>query len=132
MSILAKKFGTYKIGQYEKKTGKSVMDLLDIGNLEVSKIAEIIKLGNEFPKGTDADEMAYEKLDNYLEANEDNSVITAFFDLIEDLDRDLKIMRSCGLKVSDIKEQFKAEIEKKLNDTGLTDTKALVEKAEDM
>lgn len=132
MSMLAKKFGTYKIGQYEKRTGKGVMDLLDIGNLEVSKIAEIIKLGNDFPKGTDADEMAYEKLDNYLEASEDNSVITAFFDLIEDLDRDLKIMRSCGLKVSDIKKQFKEEIEKKISDTGLTDAKALVEKAEDI
>lgn len=130
--MLAKKFGTYKIGQYEKRTGKGVMDLLDIGNLEVSKIAEIIKLGNDFPKGTDADEMAYEKLDNYLEASEDNSVITAFFDLIEDLDRDLKIMRSCGLKVSDIKKQFKEEIEKKISDTGLTDAKALVEKAEDI
>ena len=131
MRVLTTKFSTYKLGKYEKATGKGVMDLLDIGNLEVSKIAEIIKLGNQFPKGCDEDEEAYKKLDDYLAMDEDNSIISAFFDLIDDLDKDLKIMRSCGLKVSDIKEQFKEEINKKVNNTGLTDTKALVDKVQE-
>ena len=129
MRMLTTKFSTYKLGKYEKATGKGVMDLLDIGNLEVSKIAEIIKLGNTFPKGCDEDEEAYKKLDDYLAMDENNSIISAFFDLIDDLDKDLKIMKSCGLKVSDIKEQFKAEVENKVNNTGLTDNKALADKA---
>ena len=129
MRVLTTKFSTYKLGKYEKATGKGVMDLLDIGNLEVSKIAEIIKLGNQFPKGCDEDEEAYKKLDDYLAMDEDNSIISAFFDLIDDLDKDLKIMRSCGLKVSDIKEQFKEQVENKVNNTGLTDHKALADKA---
>lgn len=131
MRVLTTKFSTYKLGKYEKATGKGVMDLLDIGNLEVSKIAEIIKLGNTFPKGCDEDEEAYKKLDDYLAMDEDNSIISAFFDLIDDLDKDLKIMRSCGLKVSDIKEQFKAEVDKKVNNTGLTDPKALADKVQE-
>ena len=131
MRVLTTKFSTYKLGKYEKATGKGVMDLLDIGNLEVSKIAEIIKLGNQFPKGCDEDEEAYKKLDDYLAMDEDNSIISAFFDLIDDLDKDLKIMRSCGLKVSDIKEQFKAEVNKKVNNTGLTDPKALADKVQE-
>ena len=105
--------------------------MLDIGNLEVSKIAEIIKLGNQFSKGCDEDEEAYKKLDDYLAMDEDNSIISAFFDLIDDLDKDLKIMRSCGLKVSDIKEQFKTEVNKKVNNTGLTDPKALADKVQE-
>lgn len=129
MRVLTTKFSTYKLGKYEKATGKGVMDLLDIGNLEVSKIAEIIKLGNTFPKGCDEDEEAYKKLDDYLAMDEDNSIISAFFDLIDDLDKDLKIMKSCGLKVSDIKEQFKEDVDKKVNNTGLTDHNALVNKA---
>lgn len=131
MRVLTTKFSTYKLGKYEKATGKGVMDLLDIGNLEVSKIAEIIKLGNQFPKGCDEDEEAYKKLDDYLAMDEDNSIISAFFDLIDDLDKDLKIMRSCGLKVSDIKEQFKAEVDKKVSNTGLNDPKALADKVQE-
>lgn len=132
MRVLTTKFGTYKLGKYEKATGKGVMDLLDIGNLEVSKIAEIIKLGNTFPKGADEDEEAYNKLDAYLTMSEDNSIISAFFDLIDELDKDLKIMKSCGLKVSDIKEQFKAEVENKVNNTGLNDPKALADKVNEV
>lgn len=128
MRVLTTRFSTYKLGKYEKATGKGVMDLLDIGNIEVSKLANIIKLGNTFPKGCDEDEEAYKKLDDYLAMDENNSLISAFFDLIDELDKDLKIMKSCGLKVSDIKEQFKAEIENKVNNTGLTDNQALADK----
>lgn len=132
MRVLTTRFSTYKLGKWEKATGKGVMDLLDIGNIEVSKLAEIIKLGNTFTKGCNEDEEAYKKLDEYLAMDEDNSLISAFFDLIDELDRDLKILRSCGLKVSDIKEQFKKEVENKVNNTGLTDTQALADKAVDV
>lgn len=125
MRQLTTKFGTYKLGQFEKKTGKGVMDLLDIGNLEVSKIAQIIELGNPQMK---SEEEAYQRLDEYLSSDEEHSIISAFFDLIDELDKDLKIMKSCGLNVADIKEQFKAEVEKSVNKTGLTEPKVLVDK----
>lgn len=115
MRQLTTKFGTYKLGQFEKKTGKGVMDLLDIGNLEVNKIAQIVMLGNPAMK---EEEEAYQRLDEYLSSDDEHSIITAFFDLIEELDKDLKILKSSGIKVSDIKDQFKAQIEKNVN-TGL-------------
>lgn len=111
MARLVTKFGTYKLGKYTKATGRGVMDLLDIGNFDLTRIADIIKLGNP---NMNSDEEAYAKLDEYLEDSEDNSIITAFFDLIEALDRDLKILKSCGLKVEDIKSQFTNEIENRI------------------
>ena len=131
MRVLTTRFSTYKLGKYEKATGKGVMDLLDIGNLEVSKLAEIIRLGNTFPKGCDEYEESYKKLDDYLAADPNNSIITAFFDLIDELDTDLKILKSCGISVEDIKKEFKAEVEKKVNNTGLTDPQTLVDKVQE-
>ena len=125
MRSLTTKFGTYKIGQYEKKTGKSVMDLLDVGNLEVNKIANIIMLGNPQMK---EEEEAYQRIDEYLSSDEEHSVVSAFFDLIDEMDKDLKIMKSCGLSVDEIKKQFKEEVEKSIDNTGLTDTNKLIEK----
>ena len=112
MRQLTTRFFTSKIARYEKQTGKGVMDLLDIGNMEVNKIANIIRLGNTFPKvdseGKEIDEYeeSYKKLDEYLAADPNNSIITAFFDLIDELDTDLKILKSCGLNVEDIKKEF--------------------------
>ena len=112
MRQLTTRFFTSKIARYEKQTGKGVMDLLDIGNMEVNKIANIIRLGNTFPKvdseGKEIDEYeeSYKKLDEYLAADPNNSIITAFFDLIDELDTDLKILKSCGLSIEDIKKEF--------------------------
>jgi aspartate/methionine/tyrosine aminotransferase len=83
MRKLTKYFGTYSIAKYEKATGKGVMDLLDIGNFEVNKLANIIMLGN---KDFKSEEEAYDRLDEYLKSDEDNSLITAYFDLIDEVD----------------------------------------------
>lgn len=109
MRKLTKYFGTYSLAKYEKATGKGVMDLLDIGNFEVNKIANIIMLGN---KDFKSEEEAYEALDNYLRAEDDNSLITAYFDLIDELDRDIKLMKSCGIRVDDLKAEFKGMADK--------------------
>lgn len=109
---LTTRFFISKIARYEKQTGKGVMDLLDIGNMEVNKIANIIRLGNTFPKvdseGKEIDEYeeSYKKFDEYLASDPNNSIITAFFDLIDEMDTDLKILKSCGLSVEDIKKEF--------------------------
>lgn len=122
---LTTRFFTSKIARYEKQTGKGVMDLLDIGNMEVNKIANIIRLGNVFPKfdneGNEIDEYeeAYKKLDEYLAADPNNSIITAFFDLIDELDTDLKILKSCGLNVEDIKKEFMEKAKQGIDFSGL-------------
>lgn len=103
MRKLTKYFGTYSLAKYEKATGKGVMDLLDIGNFEINKIANLIMLGNKDFKSEDE---AYERLDEYLKADEGNSLISAYFDLIDELDRDIKIMKSCGIKIDDLKAEF--------------------------
>ena len=124
MRQLTTKFGTYKLGQFEKRTGKGVMDLLDIGNLEVNRIAQIIMLGNPQMK---EEEEAYQRLDEYLSADDEHSVVSAFFDLIEEMDKDLKIMKSCGLNVKDIKEQFKAEVENNMKNKGFNEPNVVEE-----
>jgi hypothetical protein len=103
MRKLTKYFGTYSIAKYEKATGKGVMDLLDIGNFEVNKLANIIMLGN---KDFKSEEEAYDRLDEYLKSDEDNSLITAYFDLIDELDKDIKLMKSCGIKIDELKAEF--------------------------
>lgn len=104
MRKLTKFFGTYSIAKYEKATGKGVMDLLDIGNFEVNKLANLIMLGN---KDFKSEEEAYDRLDEYLKSDEDNSLITAYFDLIDELDKDIKLMKSCGIKIDELKAEFK-------------------------
>ena len=122
---LTTRFFTSKIARYEKQTGKGVMDLLDIGNMEVNKIANIIRLGNTFPKfdnegnAIDEYEEAYKKLDEYLAADPNNSIITAFLDLIDELDTDLKILKSCGLSVEDIKKEFMEKAKQGIDFSGL-------------
>lgn len=126
MRYLTTKFMSYDVGQYEKKTGKGIMDLLDIGNLEVNKIVTIIQLGNHKMEP----EAAYERLDQYLSADEEHSLITAFFDLLDELDKDLKIFKSCGVKVDEIKEQFKDEVKKRVDNTNITNQENLADVVE--
>lgn len=124
MRQLTKYFGTYSLAKYEKATGKGVMDLLDIGNFEISKIANLIMLGNrDFKDETEA----YDRLDEYLKSDEDHSLISAYFDLIDELDSDIKIMKSCGIKIADLKAEFKGMSDNlgskfKSNIAGLKDT----------
>lgn len=122
---LTTKFGTYKIAKYEKATGKSVMDLLDVGNFEVNKIVNLISLGNNYK----TEEEAYNKLDEYL-ADENNSLISAYFDLLKEMDGDLKILKSCGIKVEDLKAEFSNMSEKMGEDfkAKLNETKEDIEK----
>lgn len=105
--ILTTRFGTYRLGQYEKKTGKGIMDILDIGNFEVNKLAEIIKLGS--PEiSMDDDEKAYAKLDAYLASSDDNSIITAYLDIIDEINRDLKMFT--GVNMGVLKERMRNEM----------------------
>ena len=107
--VLTSRFGSYRIGQYEKKTGKSILDLISMGNFEVNKLALLVKLGS--PEiSMDDDEKAYEKIDNYLQASENNSLITAFIDVINELNIDMKILGNVKL------DSFKEKLNNKVNE----------------
>ena len=107
--VLTSKFGSYRIGQYEKKTGKSILDLISMGNFEVNKLALLVKLGS--PEiSMDDNEKAYEKIDNYLQASENNSLITAFIDVINELNMDMKILGNVKL------DSFKKKLNNKVNE----------------
>ena len=107
--LLTSRFGSYRIGQYEKKTGKSILDLVTMGNFEVNRLALLVKLGS--PEiSMDDDEKAYEKIDNYLQASEDNSLITAFIDVINELNMDMKILGKVKF------DSFKDKLNSKVNE----------------
>ena len=107
--VLTSRFGSYRIGQYEKKTGKSILDLISMGNFEVNKLALLVKLAS--PEiCMDDDEKAYEKIDNYLQASENNSLITAFIDVINELNMDMKILGNVKL------DSFKEKLNNKVNE----------------
>lgn len=103
MRKLTKRFTQYNIAKYEKSTGKSIMDVVDIGNFEVNRIISIIKLGNPDFK---SDEDAARALDDYLAGDDDHSLITAFFDLLSELDADIKVFKSSGVDVRQMYDDF--------------------------
>ena len=107
--VLTSRFGSYRIGQYEKKTGKSILDLVTMSNFEVNRLALLVKLGS--PEiSMDDDKKAYEKIDNYLQASENNSLITAFIDVINELNMDMKILGNVKL------DSFKEKLNNKVNE----------------
>ena len=103
MRKLTKRFTSYNIAKYEKSTGKSIMDVVDIGNFEVNRIISIIKLGNPDFK---SDEDAARALDDYFAGDDDHSLITAFFDLLSELDADIKVFKSSGVDVRQLYDDF--------------------------
>ena len=103
MRKLTKRFTSYNIAKYEKATGKSIMDVVDIGNFEVNRIISIIKLGNPDFK---SDEDAARALDDYLAGDDDHSLITAFFDLLSELDDDIRLFKSSGVDVRQLYDDF--------------------------
>lgn len=114
--VLTKRFFTYTIAQYEKATGKSLMDLLDRAYIEINKLGELIKIGNSVGKQLCTDEQAYNILDTYLTASPDNSLISAYFCILRELDNDLKLMKDFGINIDDLEKQIKQEISKAIKD----------------
>lgn len=113
---LTKRFTTYSVNQFEKARKCAIVDALDVGNLEVNKITALIQVGN----GKDfTEEQACEKLDEYLDADDDRSIISAYIDLLEELDRDLRVLKACGIKIDDLRKQFEDEIKNRTDPKNL-------------
>lgn len=121
---LTTRFMSYTIGQYEKANKCSILDALEIGNFEVNKLVQLIRLGNHGM----TEEDAYAKLDEYLYSDEENSLITAYLDLIEEMDKDIKVLKTCGISVADLKNNLLSKISERTKN--ISDADSLSERAE--
>lgn len=107
MRYFTKRFTAYSLDLYEKKTGKEPMDLIDVGNLSVSRMILAIRVGNG-RKGNDfimSEEDAADLIDNFL-TDENNSLIDVFLKILEEFDMDTKILKQQGMKIEDIRKEL--------------------------
>lgn len=111
-----KRFTSYALALYEKKTGKEPMDLIDVGNLSVQKMITAIRVGNGTKNGDFAmtEEEAGEKIDNFL-ADENNSIIDVYLQIMEEYDRDLKLFKGTGITIDSIRKDLYNQVENKTN-----------------
>lgn len=97
MRQLTSKFGTYRLAKHEKATGEGVMDLINFGNFEITKLATLVKLGSPDIQ-MEEEEKVYDKIDRYLASDESHSVISAFITAVEEMNNDLKILPKDALE----------------------------------
>lgn len=115
--LLTKRFTSYSIAQCEKKYGKDLMDLIDVGGLSISKILILVMMGNN----NCADKDAGEILDRYLA---EHSIMEALIQLLEELNADLHIFDGTGLSIDDIREQLNVTVNKASEENKVIDFKA--------
>lgn len=99
---LTKFFGSYTLDQYTAKTGKGLLDIIDVGDLNISSIIDLAELGNKGMKREDV----CDKIDTYLAASDDNSYVSVYFDLLKEFDMDTKLLRASGVKVQDLIDDY--------------------------
>lgn len=119
MRVLTTKFLSYPVAKWEKESNKGVLDLLDVGKLELNKMAQVIKLG--IPKGAKETEeehweKSYERMDNFL-AQEDKGLVDLFLQVLREYDMDYKILKTSGMNIDDLEADLKSEMTKSLNKT---------------
>lgn len=105
MRLLTKKFTSYNIA----KTGKDVMDLLDMGNLNMEKMLDMVVLGNKIKGKEFTLEDAGEKVDNFL-SEDDNGVLDVYFQLLDEFDSDMKVMKMTGMSIKQLKEDMLGKV----------------------
>lgn len=114
MRYFTKRFTSYALALYEKKTGKEPMDLIDVGNLSIQKMITAIRVGNGTKNGDFAmtEEEAGEKIDNFL-ADENNSIIDVYLQIMDEYDRDLKLFKGTGVTIDSIRKDLYSQVENK-------------------
>lgn len=113
---LTTKFGSRKISQYEKKTGKSINDLLEMHDLKITNLITLIKIGSPEIDWND-DNTPYDRYDEYMAESPNNNLMTAFMEIMESLDRDMHWF--FGVDIGKIRKQMDekiADLNKKLNE----------------
>lgn len=110
MRKLTKFFGSYKLAKYQKEHKCSLLELIEFSDIDINTLLVLIKLGHPDLQGKHmTDEEAAEILDQYLQ-DEENNYITAYLDLVEELDRDIHLFKGFGVKMSDLKAKMNSKI----------------------
>ena len=114
MRKLTKFFHSYVIQQYQKHNKVSLMKMIDFDAMDIDTLFTMIKLGNA-KKVQDKwvyidDEQAAEILDNYIASDDNNNYITAYIDLLNELDMDINLFKGFGVNVKKIKQDLKAKV----------------------
>ena len=111
MRYFTKRFTSYALALYEKKTGKEPMDIIDVGNLSVEKMATAIRVGNGTKNGDFAmsEEDACALIDNYL-SDENNSIIDVYLQIMEEYDKDLKLFKGTGVTIDSIRHDLYKQV----------------------
>ena len=111
MRLLTKRFCSYTIAKCEKQFKKEFMDFIDVGNLSIEKMLILIQMGN----GMCSEEEAGEKLDNYL-SDENNGLVDAYLQLLDEVDRDVHILKGTGISIESLKEELYKKVENKASE----------------
>ena len=117
--LLTKRFFSYTVGKWEKRNNKGVIDLLDVGKLELNKMAEVITLGITRGKNEsdeDITQRAYDAIDNFLD-NEDKGIIDLFLQIIREYDMDFKILKAAGMSIDQLEEDLKSGLNDSVSKT---------------
>lgn len=104
---LTTKFGSRRIGLYEKSTGKSINDLMDMKDLKISNLITLIKIGNPDIDWKD-DDASYARYDEYIESAPDNNLMTAFLEIMDSLNRDMHWF--FGVDIGKLREQMNEKL----------------------
>lgn len=106
MRKLTKRFLMSVLDKHEKATKEGINDLMvKVSTMSIQSMIDVIVLGNN---NIDREEAA-NILDNYL-ADEDNTLATAMLDLIEELEKDTKILKMAGVNIKEFRKSIEEEI----------------------
>lgn len=108
-------YGAYTISQCEKKFGKSIMDFIDIGNLEINKMIILVQMGFGWANGgfKMSEEDAADELDQLIS---EHGIIGAYLIILERIDRNLHIFKGTGVTIDDLRKQLSKDLENKVSE----------------
>ena len=107
--VLTRFFPSKKLSAFLKRHGKkSAFDLIDLlMDFDIEVIADFIACGN----GDMTLDQGYESLDNYIQADESRSYMSAALDLLCEFDMDKHALSSLGVPAHKIKQRMDQAIE---------------------
>lgn len=107
--VLTRFFPSKKLSAFLKRHGKkSAFDLIDLlMDFDIEVIADFIACGN----GDMTLDQGYESLDNYIQADERRSYMSAALDLLCEFDMDKHALSSLGVPAHKIKQRMDQAIE---------------------
>lgn len=108
-------YGAYTISQCEKKFGKSIMDFIDIGNMEINKMITLVQMGFGWSNGgfKMSEEDAADELDQLIS---EQGIVGAYIAILERIDRSLHLFKGTGTSIDDLRKQLTKDVENKVSD----------------